>query len=83
MKFLIVLAAVVALAYAQSDSTIINPEGCGRRPLQTRNKIVGGQEATKHDWGWQIALYRGSSFSCGGSLINSQWVITAAHCVAG
>jgi len=49
-------------------------------------KIVGGYEATPGDWPWMSALvYRGSdSYSgqfCGGALIASQWVVTAAHCV--
>lgn len=63
MKFLIVLAAVVALAVAQqTDSNSINPPNCGERPLKTRNKIVGGQEAVPGDWGWQIVLLNYGGF---------------------
>ena len=44
-------------------------------------KIVGGQDAHKNDYPWQVALgdrYYGQD--CGGSLIDPEWVLTAAHC---
>ena len=84
----IVLLAILAIGvHGQSsgDTTSINPSNCGRRPLvpssQDPLKIVGGTEAIKGDYGWQSSLMYLSGFSCGGSLINSQWIVTAAHCV--
>uniref|UniRef100_A0A673HAN9 Trypsin-like n=1 Tax=Sinocyclocheilus rhinocerous TaxID=307959 RepID=A0A673HAN9_9TELE len=53
---------------------------CGQAPLNT--KIVGGQAAVQGSWPWQASLHRitsGSHF-CGGSLINKDWVLSAAHC---
>ncbi|XP_059409131.1 trypsin II-P29 [Carassius carassius] len=53
---------------------------CGQAPLNT--KIVGGQAAVQGSWPWQASLHRitsGSHF-CGGSLINKDWVMSAAHC---
>ena len=45
-------------------------------------KIVGGNEATPHAWPWQVSLRtRGGAHFCGGSLIASHWIATAAHCV--
>ncbi|KAM6965952.1 trypsin-like [Tautogolabrus adspersus] len=53
---------------------------CGRPPLNTR--IVGGQVAPEGSWPWQVSLHTSVSRShfCGGSLINNQWVMSAAHC---
>ncbi|XP_043935332.1 trypsin-like [Protopterus annectens] len=43
------------------------------------DKIVGGYECPKHSVPWQVSLNAGYHF-CGGSLIASQWVVSAAHC---
>ena len=50
--------------------------------------MVNGEEATPNSWPWQISLrYRdwpqNGSYGhiCGGSLIEKDWVLTAAHCV--
>ncbi|XP_068193687.1 trypsin II-P29-like isoform X2 [Antennarius striatus] len=53
-------------------------ESCGIAPLNTR--IVGGVDAPAGAWPWQASLHRSGSHFCGGSLINNQWVVTAAHC---
>ena len=51
-------------------------------------RIVGGEDTTIRDYPWQVSLqisFDGSSWShtCGGSIIDEKWVITAAHCVEG
>uniref|UniRef100_A0A8C2F7M7 Uncharacterized protein n=1 Tax=Cyprinus carpio TaxID=7962 RepID=A0A8C2F7M7_CYPCA len=56
---------------------------CGQAPLN--NRIVGGVDAFEGSWPWQVSLHS-SNFGghfCGGSLINSEWVLTAAHCLPG
>jgi secreted trypsin-like serine protease len=78
MKFyVLILACVIAASSAQ-----LNPPGCGKRPL-SNGKIVGGTEAIPGDWGWQVSMQYYGYHYCGGSLINKNWVVLAAHCVYG
>ncbi|XP_067833091.1 elastase-1-like [Heptranchias perlo] len=55
-------------------------------PLSGR--IVAGQEAKPHSWPWQASLQFAYDYDpdffqhmCGGSLISTYWVMTAAHCI--
>ena len=43
-------------------------------------RIVGGENAAVGEIPWQVVVYPGP-YLCGGSLIDTQWVVTAAHCV--
>ncbi|XP_061829142.1 transmembrane protease serine 5 [Nerophis lumbriciformis] len=52
---------------------------CGTRAKLPR--IIGGVEASLGRWPWQVSLYYGNRHTCGGSIITSQWIVTAAHCV--
>merc|ERR1712130_718766 len=54
---------------------------CGEGKV-VRTRIVGGQNAQKNEYPWQVGLVStGSSRPfCGGSLISSTTVVTAAHC---
>lgn len=93
MKAIFVLAMLVASVYSQGagDQTSINPSGCGRRLAQLGKrstdedpgKIVGGQVATAGDFNWMVNLRTNGRFFCGCSLINSIWLLTAAHCTSG
>ncbi|XP_078467673.1 chymotrypsin-like elastase family member 2A [Lampetra planeri] len=62
-------------------------QGCGvpsYPPIESR--VVNGVEAKPNSWPWQISLQYLSSGSwyhtCGGTLIDPQWVLTAAHCIS-
>ncbi|KAM9852074.1 uncharacterized protein ACBR49_005182 [Aulostomus maculatus] len=43
------------------------------------DRVVGGYQCDPHSRPWQVSLNLGYHF-CGGSLINDQWIISAAHC---
>ncbi|XP_050979931.1 transmembrane protease serine 7-like [Labeo rohita] len=56
---------------------------CGQSPVTSSSRIVGGQNASAGRWPWQASVLRLSRHICGGSLINKEWVLSAAHCVHG
>ena len=48
-------------------------------PVDDDDKIVGGYTCRENSVPYQVSLNSGYHF-CGGSLINDQWVVSAAHC---
>lgn len=65
-----------------NNTKLINDEQCGystvRNDLTSLLRIIGGREANKGRWPWVVAvLNRNHEAFCGGTLITSQFVITA------
>uniref|UniRef100_A0A087XI84 Serine protease 56 n=1 Tax=Poecilia formosa TaxID=48698 RepID=A0A087XI84_POEFO len=62
---------------------------CGQRSsrvqnnTQPRSRIVGGSPAPLGSWPWLVNLQLNGELMCGGVLVDSSWVVTAAHCFAG
>merc|ERR1712032_1570738 len=58
---------------------------CGMKGGAANGRIVGGQETEQHEYQWQVGLVsrNGRSPWCGGTLISSTHVLTAAHCTDG
>jgi len=80
------------LVWANDESATPEPPKpieckCGQKKAGTR--IINGKETEAVEYPWQAGLvFKNSDLLtpdrtfCGGSLINSNWVLTAAHCTA-
>ena len=55
---------------------------CGVKGTYRSGRVVGGEDSAPGEWCWQVALINSlNQYLCGGALIGTQWVLTAAHCV--
>ncbi|XP_030756473.1 protein masquerade [Sitophilus oryzae] len=64
------------------QSKVYSKYVCGVKGTSRRGRVVGGEDGEKGEWCWQVALINTmNQYVCGGAIIGSQWVITAAHCI--
>lgn len=77
---------ILLLSFIEPSIQIIyscNPKatcGCSLNPV-SMSRIVGGENASKATWEWIVSISVKDNILCGGSILSSSWIITAAHCV--
>jgi secreted trypsin-like serine protease len=58
--------------------------GCSpANPTTVLNRIVGGENARAGSWPWVVSLRDRGSHYCGGSIIDSRFILTSAFCADG
>nr|XP_055050400.1 chymotrypsin-like protease CTRL-1 [Misgurnus anguillicaudatus] len=79
MKLNTVLSVTLAVLLNLTGS-FCQLDVCGQAPLNT--KFIGEKDANAGSWPWQVSINEISyqNHFCGGSLINKDWVLSAAHC---
>ncbi|XP_071547781.1 protein masquerade [Panulirus ornatus] len=71
-----------ALVQTTTPAPVRNKYVCGVKGSQRHGRVVGGEDSVPGEWCWQVALINSlNQYLCGGALIGTQWVLTAAHCV--
>ncbi|KAM9095241.1 serine protease 42-like [Sarcophilus harrisii] len=68
-------------SYSSLGASAVSPAAAAARAMLPTWKVISGQAAPLNKWPWQVSLQIYNSHLCGGSLINTEWVLTAAHCI--
>jgi secreted trypsin-like serine protease len=58
--------------------------GCSHIDAVTNARIVGGEMAVAHSWGWTVSIdLQDYGSICGGTILSERYIVTGAHCIDG
>lgn len=83
IAIIILVNVRIKVVYGDKSET---SDTCGRRLVNHEALIVNGYESKEGDWPWHASILHididlNIQYKCGGTLLNSNSILTAAHCV--
>ncbi|XP_038048507.1 uncharacterized protein LOC119722447 [Patiria miniata] len=83
MEISLISLLFTLLALVGTSHSYQNHSTCGQQKVFVSSDllIVGGKPAQVGEWPWQALMIRDGVGVCGATLIDPQWVMSAAHCV--
>lgn len=78
MNSSLLLSVLVAVALASVSA--LPPRQTLLRHPQFDGRIVGGHPIDISEAPFQISLHNGGGYICGGAIVSSRFILTAAHC---
>jgi secreted trypsin-like serine protease len=82
LSLILVVIELLSTIVATTQYTCQSNASCGCSINDAvLTKIIGGEPANIDTWSWAVSVRVDNNHICGGSLISSTLVITAAHCL--
>lgn len=78
--FVYILRSNLFLWHPCNCSNLFSARNTCGLTLVTSSRIVGGSNAVPGQWPWQVSVFYKGRHWCGGSIIDNQWIVSAAHC---
>ncbi|XP_049426809.1 tryptase-2-like [Epinephelus fuscoguttatus] len=80
------LHSITAMAFSRLLTVLVLIHNTGGLlGAEVRSSIVGGQDAPESRWPWMVYINITSdgvnTWRCGGTILNTEWVLTAANCL--
>ena len=83
LLLMIMVTSLTSSNVNAQTSYLCNPSApCGCSSSSARvSRILGGENAFNHTWGWAVSILFNNTHYCGGTLISSSWIVTTAGCI--